>query len=424
MTGQFTIQGNEIGDLAERFGTPLYVYDGDVLRGVYQNLRDGLDPRVDVFYSAKANPNVSVCAVLRELGAGLEVSSLVELVTARRAGARPENIIFLGPGKSADELRACLDHGIHAIVCESLDELGAVNEMAGPAGADVLLRVNPAFAVTGVRLAMGGKPRQFGIDHEILMGSREILARLRRIRVKGIHAYLGTRILDADAVVRNTRGVLKAAEELSAALGFPLETVDVGGGLGVPYFDNEKDIDTGAVVAGMNAAVADFAGRHPGCRIITELGRYLVGWCGTYVVRARYVKQSRGELLVVADGGTNHHMAAVGIGSFVKRNFPIRSLTRYDEPGTHTYTVTGPLCTPNDVVASKVALPEVRAGDLLGVERSGAYGPTASPVQFLSHGYPAEVLVLDGVPHLVRRRDTVEDLLRNQHLIPQPVEKG
>jgi diaminopimelate decarboxylase len=110
-------------------------------------------------------------------------------------------------------------------------------------------------------------------------------------------------------------------------------------------------------------------------------------------------------------------MAAVGIGSFVKRNFPVRSLTRYEEPAYQRYNIAGPLCTPGDVVAKQVALPEVRPGDLLGVERSGAYGPTASPGLFLSHGYPAEILVLDGTPHLVRRRDTVDDLLNKQELI-------
>ncbi|GAB3845572.1 hypothetical protein GCM10029963_24060 [Micromonospora andamanensis] len=110
-------------------------------------------------------------------------------------------------------------------------------------------------------------------------------------------------------------------------------------------------------------------------------------------------------------------MAAVGIGSFVKRNFPIRSLSRPADPPTRDYTVTGPLCTPNDVIGKKVPLPEVRPGDLIGVERSGAYGPSASPVLFLSHGHPSEVLVLDGVAHLVRRADTVEDLLRPQHLV-------
>jgi diaminopimelate decarboxylase len=418
MTSELTVQGHSVSDLARRFGTPLYLYDGDVLRSTYTRLRESLHPGVDVFYSAKANPNVSICAVLRALGAGLEVSSLAELITAQRAGARNSDVIFLGPGKSAEELRACAELGIHAVVCESLDEVSMLEAIAPQAGMNVLLRVNPAFTSKGSRLSMGGKPRQFGIDEETLLHSAPFFRRLRRVRVTGFHAYMGTRNLDFADVVSNVRGVLAVAERLAGELGITLQTVDVGGGFGVPYFDNENALDIGSVTAGVNAAADDFLGRHQGCRIITELGRYLAAWCGTYVVRAQYVKQSRDEWFVVADGGTNHHMAAVGIGSFVKRNFPIRSLTRYGEPAERRYTVTGPLCTPNDVVAKQVALPEVTPGDLIGVQRSGAYGPSASPVLFLSHGHPAEVLVIDGTAHLIRRRDTVDDLLSRQYLIP------
>jgi diaminopimelate decarboxylase len=412
------VQGLSVTELAERFGTPMYLYDGDVIRQVYGRLRALLDPGVEIFYSLKANPNVSVCALLRSLGAGAEVSSLAELVTARRAGVAAADTIFLGPGKSPEELAACVDAGIHAVVCESLEELTALDESAPAGGTRVILRVNPAFSTKGSRLSMGGKPRQFGIDQELLLESAPVLKGLRNVEVIGLHAYMGTRILDAANAVENTRGILSAAEQLSAALDLPLGTVDVGGGFGVPYFDNESDLDIEEATRGINDAVADFRDRHPRTRLITELGRYLVGRAGTYVVRARYVKPSRGEWFVVADGGTNHHMAAVGIGSFVKRNFPIRSLSRPDAAPDREYTVTGPLCTPNDVVGKQVPLPEVRPGDLLGVERSGAYGPTASPVQFLSHGYPAEVLVLDGTAHLVRRRDTIDDLLGPQILVP------
>jgi diaminopimelate decarboxylase len=418
MNSGYTIQGQPAADLADRFGTPVYIYDADVLSSTYAGLRQCLNEAVDLFYSVKANPNVSICAVMASLGTGLEVSSLAELATARWAGVTPANIIFVGPGKSAPELRACVEYGIAAVVCESLDELAALDEMSGPGEAPrALLRVNPAFTTKGARLSMGGKPRQFGIDHEILRRSGPILRRLRHVRVRGIHAYLGTRILDAAGIVQNTAGILAAAEELSTELEFPLETVDIGGGLGVAYFDNEKDLDVGQMMSGVNPAIAAFRDRHPGCRLIMELGRFLVARCGTYVVRARYVKESKGELFVVADGGMNHHMAAVGVGSFAKRNFPVHSVTRYGDLASRTYTITGPLCTPDDVLAKHVELPEVRPGDLLAVERSGAYGPTASPGLFLSHGYPAEVLVAHGVPHLVRRRDTVEDMLAKQHLV-------
>jgi diaminopimelate decarboxylase len=411
------VQGIALSELADRFGTPMYVYDGDVLRETYQRVRELLSPQIRILYSAKANPNLSVCGVFRTLGAGLEVSSLAELEIAIRAGFDPDDIIFVGPGKSLEELRACCARGIHAVVCESLDELAMLDDLCAPAGARALIRVNPAFEGKGTRLAMGGKPRQFGVDQEALLGAGAVFRRLRHVRVAGVHAYLGTRILDADGLVHNTRGILAAARELSAAINIPLETVDIGGGMGVPYFDNEKDLDLAVAAHGINEAVAEFLAESPGTRIITELGRYLAGWCGTYVVGVRYVKQSRGESFVVADGGTNHHMAAVGIGSFVKRNFPIRSLSHAGEPADQPYTVVGPLCTPNDVLAKDVLLPQQRPGDLIGVLRSGAYGPTASPGLFLSHGYPAEVLVLDGAAHLVRVRDTVEDLLRPQRLV-------
>jgi diaminopimelate decarboxylase len=217
-------------------------------------------------------------------------------------------------------------------------------------------------------------------------------------------------------VVENTVRILELAERIATKLDFPLELVDVGGGLGIAYFEGERDLDPELLTSRLNPVIEDFVGRYPDTRMIMELGRYLTAPSGTYMVRVRYVKTSMGERFAVADGGTNHHMAAVGIGSFVKRNFPMRLLNRIDEEATEPWYVTGPLCTPNDTIGKGVLLPPVRTGDLLGVLRSGAYGPTASPVLFLSHGSPAEVLVKDGKHHLVRERDGIDDLLRQQHL--------
>lgn len=414
------IQGRTVSDIADEFGTPLFVYDTDVLERTYRELRGVLPDPVEVFFSLKANPNVSVCAFLSSLGVGAEVSSYIELMTALRAGVAPADVIFLGPGKDLHDLTASVESDIHAVVCESIDELHRLDALAGELGAGrfpVILRVNPSFTTKGSGLAMGGKPRQFGIDQEVLHKSKRVLAELRHVRVIGIHAYMGTRFLNHLDVVHNTGQILSTAEELAGELGIPLETVDIGGGLGVAYFDNEEDLDVAGLGAGMREVITPFSLRHPKCRIIMELGRYLTALAGTYVVRARYVKESMGECFIVADGGTNHHMAAVGIGSFVKRNFPVRHLNRPEEPPVRSYSLTGPLCTPNDVVAKKVALPEVRPGDLLGVERSGAYGPTASPGHFLSHGFPAEVMVHRGKAMLVRERDTPADLLAKQRLV-------
>ncbi|MEU0519637.1 type III PLP-dependent enzyme [Streptosporangium sp. NPDC006007] len=418
MSAEFEVQGITVSELAREYGTPLYVYDGDALRDQFLGLRTLLHPRMEMFFSLKSNPNVSICALLHSLGARAEVSSLVELTTALRAGVKGEDIIFLGPGKSEEELRACLDEGVYAIVCESFGELELIDEAARARGttANVALRVNPSFSIKGSGLTMGGKPRQFGIDEEQILADPGLAARFPGVRLMGVHAYMGTRILSEEVVLENTVRILEMAERIAVKLDFPLEVVDVGGGLGVAYFEGERDLDPELLAGRLNPVVEEFARRYPDTRMIMELGRYLTAPSGTYVVRVRYVKTSMGERFAVADGGTNHHMAAVGIGSFVKRNFPMRLLNRIGDEPTEPWYVTGPLCTPNDTLGKGVPLPPVRTGDLLGVLRSGAYGPTASPVLFLSHGSPAEVLVKDGRHHLVRERDRVGDLLGRQHL--------
>ncbi|MFG3052743.1 type III PLP-dependent enzyme [Kitasatospora sp. NPDC048239] len=421
MSETFEIQGTPVTELAQAYGTPFFLYDGDALEGRLRELRELLDPRLQIFFSLKANPNVAICALLHAHGARAEVSSLTELRTARLAGVTGPDIIFLGPGKSRAELAACLDEQIAAIVCESLQELALIDELAGERGvrAPVALRVNPAFSVKGSGLTMGGKPRQFGIDEAQLLADPGLAGRFPHVRLMGVQVYMGTRILSENAIAENTERIFELADRLSAALGFEAELVDVGGGLGVGYFDGERDLDLPDLAARLNPLIAAFADRHPHTRLVMELGRYLTAPAGTYVARVRYVKTSLGERFAVTDGGTHHHMAAVGIGSFAKRNFPMALLNRSGAEDTpEDWNITGPLCTPNDTLAKKVRLPPLRQGDLIGVLRSGAYGPTASPVHFLGHGYPAEVLMLDGRPHLIREPDRPEDLLDRQRPLP------
>ncbi len=422
MTDSGTVQGISFTDLADEFGTPLYVYDGDVLSGQFLGLRERLDPAAEIFFSLKANPNPAVCALLHSLGARAEVCSLAELAAAQLAGVPADGIIFVGPGKSTAELSACLDAGVYAIICESFGELTVIDAFSRQRGlrTRVALRINPDFVVKGAKLTMGGRSRQFGIDIDQLLDARNRLADLTGVRIIGFQAYLGTRILSEPVIAENTARILELAERLAIQLGVQMEFVDVGGGLGVAYFDGENDIDPALVAEGVNPAIRAFAARHPGTRIAIELGRYLTAHSGTYVVKVRYVKESMGERFAVVDGGTHQHMAAVGIGSYVKRNFPMRLLSgagQDPEAPLTSWNVAGPLCTPNDVLGRRVELPELRAGDLIGVLRSGAYGPTASPGRFLSHGFPAEVLVSDGRAHLIRTRDDVTDILRG-YLMP------
>ncbi len=408
--------------IAAEYGTPTYVYDGDWLVENLHELRRALHPRLEVFFSLKSNPNRGVYDVLHSAGARAEVSSLAELRTVLEAGTAPADIVFLGPGKSLREIEACVEAGIYAIVCESFSELDQIEQAAREREVRqrVLLRVNPALSIAGSRLTMGGKPRQFGIDEAAVLEAGPRLAGLTHADVAGVHVYLGTRILDAEVVVKNTAYILDLAERIAAAVHIRLDAVDIGGGLGVPYFENESELDVAALAKDVNPLLDRFSSAHPETRLIMESGRYLTAPGGTYLMRVRHIKRSMGEDFAVADGGTHHHMAAVGIGSFVKRNFPIELLSRQAEDAEPTgpWNIAGPLCTPNDTIAKGVLLPRLEPGDLVGVRSSGAYGPSASPVYFLSHGYPAEVLVLGGRTYLVRRRDTLEDILGPQSTHP------
>jgi diaminopimelate decarboxylase len=409
--------------LAARYGTPTYVYDGDWLEENLRALRAQLHPALEVFFSLKSNPNRGVYDVLHAAGARAEVSSLAELRLVLEAGTHPYDIVFLGPGKSDQEIEACVTAGIYAIVCESFEELDLIERTAARHGVRqrVLLRINPAFSIAGSRLTMGGKPRQFGIDEASVLEAGPALTGHRHADVAGVQVYLGTRILDAGVIAKNTAYVLDLADRVAHATGIRLDTVDIGGGLGVAYFENEEDLDTAELAKQLNPLLDRFASTHRDTRLIMESGRFLTAPCGTYLMRIRYTKPSMGENFAVADGGTHHHMAAVGIGSFVKRNFPIELLSRQAPPqeAPGPWNIAGPLCTPNDTIAKDVRLPALAAGDLVGVRKSGAYGPSASPVYFLSHGYPAEVLVRRGKDYLVRGRDTVEDILAKQNTYPE-----
>ncbi len=408
-------------DLVSRYGTPLFVYEAAALESALGELRAALHPQLEVFYSLKANPNVSVVGVLAGLGARAEVCSLVELRTALLAGVRPADIIFLGPGKSLEELHACVTGGIYAVIAESFTELAELDAIAATYGVRqrVLLRVNPLTGSSGGALTMGGKPRQFGIDEAQLLSTGGLADRYPALDICGVHVYLGTRILDSAALVDNTRRNLELAERIALATGIELAAVDVGGGLGVAYFDGETDPDLDALAGPMHSLVEEFRVRHPGVRLLFEAGRFLTARAGTYLIRVRSVKVSAGQRFAVADGGSHQHMAAAGVGSYARRNFPVRVINHpdgLDDTGTpETWTVTGPLCTPNDTLLKNVSVPPLRSDHLLAIGRSGAYAATASPGLFLSHGFAAEVLLMDGRDYLIRERDRPVDLLRKQH---------
>jgi diaminopimelate decarboxylase len=413
--GELTVGGTEVSRLAKEFGTPLYVYDAAILRQRLALLRAAV-PMADIHYSVKANPNPRVISVFVKAGAGLEVASAAEYLRARAAGGSPERIVFAGPGKGEEELRLVLERGIGEIHVETFEEIELLSRMGGPrlrqgsggqAGGPVpvSVRVNPKADVSGGAMRMGGQPAAFGFDEEILDEVVRTIAERPNLSFRGIHIFAGTQILDAKVLLAQWARALEVARRAAEAAKDPVRTIDLGGGLGIPYFPNDRELDLAAVKEGAQKL---FQGVD--ARLILEPGRFLAGPAGIYLARARAVKTSRGKTFVVLDGGMNHHLAASGnLGQVIKRDYPVVNASRADDPDASLdATVCGPLCTPLDTLARDATLAPTKTNDLVAVLQSGAYGLTASPVGFLSHPMPAEVLVDNGAATLIRPRGTFE----------------
>jgi diaminopimelate decarboxylase len=401
------IGGFSVRDLAQRFGTPFFAYDAEAMRAAYRSLSEVTHGFASIYFSIKANPNPAVVRTFADLGAGLEVASAGEVYFALRGGGSPDRILAAGPGKSRDDLEEFVRKGLAEVHLESLDEARLLDGIAGAAGRrqTVSLRINPVAAATGGAMRMGGKPAVFGFDEEDMPEIARFVDALPHLRLSGVHLFAGTQILDERTLLTQWRHGLGVARSLAAILGRPLDSVDLGGGLGIPYHDGDGALDLDALRVGVRDLVAEKA-QDPAisrARIIVEPGRYLVGPSGIYVAQVLNTKTSRGQRFAVTDGGMHHHLAASGnLGQVVKRDYPVVAATRMDVAETSPITVSGPLCTPLDVLARSVRLPELAAGHLVAVLQSGAYALTASPSSFLSHPSPAEILVDSGEAHLIR----------------------
>ncbi|WP_188686045.1 diaminopimelate decarboxylase [Nesterenkonia cremea] len=383
--------------MVRKYGTPLYIYDTKVLQSQAVSLQDALGGAA-LYYSLKANPNKHVVETLRKAGCRVEVASKGELERALEAGYSPTDIIFIGPGKTVEELRRASEVGIQYFVVDSEDELQLLSEQTTVR--EILLRVNPDFEASGGKLTMsGGKPKQFGVERA-QVGNFVGRARKLGLDVVGLHYYLGTRFLEASDLVQNTKSILEDAREIQRETDLELRMLDMGGGFGIPYFGVESDLDLNLLKTGIIDCIKQARAWFPKAELAFESGRYLTAECGRLVLQVLTTKTSYGTRFCVCDGGTNLNMAAIGVGGIGKRNFPSWCV-RFDgdstaklEAGDQPVTVTGPLCTPDDVLLKDVQWSMVpKRGDLVVLDNVGAYGPSASPHSFLGHDYPTEVVV-------------------------------
>jgi diaminopimelate decarboxylase len=393
--GELLINCHPLTHLAARVGqTPFYAYDRSLLRARVAQLRAALPRSIKLHYAMKANPMPAVVALMAGLVEGIDVASAGELKVALDCGADPAEISFAGPGKRDPELRQAVASGVLVNV-ESMRELPVLAAASQALGlpARVAVRVNPDFELKGSGMKMGGGPKQFGVDVEVVPGMLDFIAR-EGLAFEGFHLFAGSQNLKAESICEAQQKSCELALRLSAQARSPVKFLNLGGGFGVPYFPGEQRLDLAPIGANLQDISERCARELPLAHIVIELGRYLVAEAGVYVTRIVDRKVSRGQVYLVADGGLHHHLAASGnFGQVVRKNYPVTIGNRADAADRELASVVGPLCTPLDLLADRMLLPVAQVGDLAVVFQSGAYGISSSPQGFLGHPACVEVLV-------------------------------
>jgi diaminopimelate decarboxylase len=347
--GRFVADGVALEEVAGKYPTPFYIYSGTAMRTKYRLLKEHF-PAFDICYSLKANPNPSVCGILLRSGAGAE---------------------------------------IHAIVADAVSDLELIEAAARGLGMRprVLLRINTRETQPEAKEVMVGGPSKFGFDEENVVADVAGV-RLEQARIAGVQVYSASQVLDKTWLATHIEYVFDLARRLSREMGFTLETVDFGGGFGVPQHDRDPELDLSGLAGAVAGPLAAFRADCPECRLVFESGRYLVAESGVFVTRVIRVKESRGRVFAVCDGGMNAFARPV----FMHIRHPARLLNRLGEHATNHVDVCGPICTPLDCIAKDAHLPMPKAGDFVGLLNAGAYGYTMSLLDFMSRERPVDLV--------------------------------
>ena len=398
---RYAIGGIAAERLAEKYGTPLYVYDSAEIERQYKRL-DGVFSAVEhrrIHFAMKALSNINILRLIRGLGGGVDAVSVNEARLALMAGFGPKDIVYTPNGVPMEEIDQAVDLGVQ-INIDSLETLGEF--VARHPGVPVGIRIMPElFAGGHAKISVGGRESKFGIPLPY-MDRVEALAKEKGLVVNGVHLHTGSDIYDVEVF-------LEGAERVFGVAGrFPVEYIDFGSGFKVPYRPGEKGTDVEAVGEKLSERFNRFV-RRTGreVRLLVEPGKFLVSGCGTLLVRADWVKHTPAARFVQVDSGLCHLLRPMMYDAY----HHILNVSHPDGK-PEEYNVTGYVCETDNFAVHRL-LPQVRRGDLLAVLNAGAYGYTMASV-YNSRFRPAQVLVKDGRDYLISRRETLDDLLALQ----------
>lgn len=401
-----TCDGVDLTAVAAAEGTPLYVYSAAAIVGRYRALDAALGSWPHrIHFAMKANSTLGVVRLLHAAGSAVDANSGGEISVALRAGVPPDAIVFTGVGKAETELADAVRLGVGAINAESAGELDRIGRIAASQGvrARVALRVNPDIeADTHPGIATGGRAHKFGVP----IGDAQAVAREASahdgLELVGIHAHVGSQITDLDALARTAETVAQFARGLQAD-GIPLAHLDLGGGLGIAYDGAEAP-----TVASYARLLID-AVRPTGLTLLVEPGRWIVGPAGVLIATVVDVKpQADGRHFVVLDAGMSELLRPALYGSTHR----LHLLQPRDGPPV-TCDVVGPICETSDVVGLGQRMPLPQVGDRILVRDAGAYG-AAMASNYNRHPLPAEALIADGTWKLIRRRQSIDDMMASE----------
>jgi len=399
-----------VATIAERFGTPCYVYSRAALERHWRAFDDAFGNRPHLIcFAVKANPNLAVLNILVRLGSGFDIVSMGELTRVLTAGGDVSKVIFSGVGKRSDEIRRALELNIRCFNIESEQELERIDAIAGELGtqAPVAVRVNPDVdACTHPYIATGLKENKFGIDIHAAEAVYRRAAALSNLLVTGIDCHIGSQLMELAPFVAALERVLALADRLEQ-VGIPIAHLDLGGGLGIRYTD-EHPPEPGAYARALDQLLR---GRR--YMLVLEPGRAVAGNAGILLTQVEYLKATGHRYFAVVDAGMND-LLRPALYQARQQVVPARR----NHTGTHAcYDLVGPVCETGDFLAKEQNL-TLAPGDLLAVRSSGAYGFSMSS-NYNSRPRVAEVMV-DGVEsHLVRRRESLTDLYRGESVLPR-----
>ena len=400
----------ELAELAARHGTPCYVYSRATLEHHWRVFDQALagHPHL-ICYAVKANSSLAVLSVLAQLGSGFDIVSAGELQRVLKAGGDPDRCVFSGVGKRADEMRLALETGIRCFNVESDVELERLESVAADCGrsAPVSLRVNPDVdAGTHPYISTGLRENKFGIDVDTALDTYRRAAELAHIEVVGIDCHIGSQLTEVAPFTDALERILGLVDRLQDE-GIALRHLDMGGGLGIPYSDSDTP-PTPDVYA--RALMEQLSGRP--LELLLEPGRAIAGNAGVLLTRVEYLKHTAHRNFAIVDAAMND-LQRPALYDAWHDILPVAPRTGDAE----VYDIVGPVCETGDFLA-KERLLSLTAGDLLAVRSAGAYGFTMSS-NYNTRPRAAEIMVDGDQAHVIRERETFEDLVRGEHLLPE-----